>query len=403
VVVAVVIAWAVALPRLVPSTFGDHGTYASVAERLIAGDRLYVDVWDNKDPLFYYALALGRLVSPLADVALEILWVVGAGVAVLVLALSAGADRRLSVGAGLGAMWLRGELPGWVENFRLNADYADGGLASSQYGSVVGHLLRAFPEDGRGAGMLTVAALIVVLVAIPRSWRPATSDGEASGPTAHRAATPDPARERTIGPAVLWDLVLVSLVLGLVVMSATATWPHHALTLAVPAGFALALVAARWSRAIEPRRAAALILLAGYVAAGALHPYFVLTAARAAPTTLQQLQRESPDAVVLDSFPRVTTYARAGSNDTSAHAVGLGDLQLVCPRFHQYSIEPREVLDLTAACLPRAGAIIVDDTVRPEAGRPEWNAYVARVRALVATGYDCVRASVSQVCVRRVG
>src|SRR5690242_21618277 len=47
----VVIAWAVALPRLVPSTFGDHGTYASVAERLIAGDRLYVDVWDNKDPL----------------------------------------------------------------------------------------------------------------------------------------------------------------------------------------------------------------------------------------------------------------------------------------------------------------------------------------------------------------
>jgi hypothetical protein len=75
----------------------------------------------------------------------------------------------------------------------------------------------------------------------------------------------------------------------------------------------------------------------------------------------------------------------------------------VCPRFHQYSIEPREVLDLTAACLPRAGAIIVDDTVRPEAGRPEWNAYVARVRALVATGYDCVRASVSQVCVRRVG
>lgn len=495
-VVAVVIAWAVALPRLVPSTFGDHGTYASVAERLIAGDRLYVDVWDNKDPLFYYALALGRLVSPLADVALEILWVVGAGVAVLVLALSAGADRRLSVVAGLGAtpllltgpayesgmthlpglalllgavacavrsrwvgagvlvglllltklilapvvagallvialhrrstgglaglaravagavallavglgaMWLRGELPGWVENFRLNADYADGGLASSQYGSVVGHLLRAFPEDGRGAGTLTVATLVVVLVAIPRSWRPATSDGETSGPMAHPAATPHPGRERTIGPAVLWDLVLVSLVLGLVVMSATATWPHHAQTLSVPGGFALALVAARWSHAVEPRRAAALILLTGYVAAGALHPYFVLTAARAAPTTLQQLQRESPDAVVLGSFPRVTTYARAGSNDTSAHAVGLGDLRLVCPRFHQYPIEPREVLDLTAACLPRAGAIVVDDTVRPEAGRPDWNAYVARVRALVATGYDCVRTSVSQVCVRRVG
>ena len=55
-VVAVVLAWVVALPRLVPSTFGDHGTFVSVAERLLAGDRLYVDVWDNKDPLFYLSL-----------------------------------------------------------------------------------------------------------------------------------------------------------------------------------------------------------------------------------------------------------------------------------------------------------------------------------------------------------
>jgi hypothetical protein len=27
--------------------------------------------------------------------------------------------------AGVGAMWWRGELTGWVDNFRLNADYAD--------------------------------------------------------------------------------------------------------------------------------------------------------------------------------------------------------------------------------------------------------------------------------------
>ena len=88
---------------------------------------------------------------------------------------------------------------------------------------------------------------------------------------------------------------------------------------------------------------------------------------------------------------QVRTYARAGSNDASAHAVGLArPRHLVCPRFQQYSLDTAEILDGTLACLPRADALIVDDTVRTEQGEPEWNAYVARVRALVATGYDCV-------------
>jgi hypothetical protein len=494
-VVAVVLAWAVTLPRLVPSTFGDHGTYVSVAERLLSGDRLYVDVWDNKDPLFYYALAIGRLVSPLADVILEVLWVLGAGVSVLVLARAAGARRGLALVAGLGAtpllltgpayesgmthlpglalllaavacavrarwvaagvlvglllltklilapvvagallvvalhrrstggpsglaravvgavallavgigaMWLRGELPGWLENFRLNADYAEGELAASQYGPVIGHLLRAFPEDGRGAGMVTVATLVVVLLAIPRSWRPRGSDTASPVPDAAPNTAPDTA-SRSISPAVLWDLVVVSLALGLVVIAATATWPHHAQTLSAPGGFAVALVATRLSDRVTHWRAVAVVLLTGYLTAGALHPYFTLTAARSVPTNLQLLQRDSPDSVVLDALPQVRTYARAGSNDATAHAVGLGHLQLVCPRFHQYSLEPAAILDLTADCLPRADALIVDDTVRPEAGEPGWNAYVARVRALVATGYDCVRTTGSQVCVRRAG
>jgi hypothetical protein len=494
-VVAVVLAWAVTLPRLVPSTFGDHGTYVSVAERLLSGDRLYVDVWDNKDPLFYYALAIGRLVSPLADVILEVLWVLGAGVSVLVLARAAGARRGLALVAGLGAtpllltgpayesgmthlpglalllaavacavrarwvaagvlvglllltklilapvvagallvvalhrrstggpsglaravvgavallavgigaMWLRGELPGWLENFRLNADYAEGELAASQYGPVIGHLLRAFPEDGRGAGMVTVATLVVVLLAIPRSWRPRGSDTASPVPDAAPNTAPD-TPSRSISPAVLWDLVVVSLALGLVVIAATATWPHHAQTLSAPGGFAVALVATRLSDRVTHWRAVAVVLLTGYLTAGALHPYFTLTAARSVPTNLQLLQRDSPDSVVLDALPQVRTYARAGSNDATAHAVGLGHLQLVCPRFHQYSLEPAAILDLTADCLPRADALIVDDTVRPEAGEPGWNAYVARVRALVATGYDCVRTTGSQVCVRRAG
>lgn len=52
----------------------DRGVFVDVAERLDAGDRLYVGVWDNKDPVFFYLMAVGRLVTPLADYALELGW-----------------------------------------------------------------------------------------------------------------------------------------------------------------------------------------------------------------------------------------------------------------------------------------------------------------------------------------
>jgi hypothetical protein len=54
---------------------GDGGVFVSVAARLLDGDRLYVDVFDNKDPLFYYAdaaaLAVGGWRAPAA---LDALW-----------------------------------------------------------------------------------------------------------------------------------------------------------------------------------------------------------------------------------------------------------------------------------------------------------------------------------------
>ncbi len=84
--------WVALWPRTVPSPLvSDRGTFISVAERLVAGDRLYVDVWDNKDPLFYYANAVGRLFGPFADLALEAAWLAVAMVAVGVLARALGA------------------------------------------------------------------------------------------------------------------------------------------------------------------------------------------------------------------------------------------------------------------------------------------------------------------------
>jgi hypothetical protein len=312
----------------------------------------------------------------------------------------AAAAAVTTVAAGVAALWARGELPGWLDNFRLNADYADGELAQSQYGSIVGHLLRAFPEDGRGGGAVSIVVVGLVLLVIRRSWTPGVAGS--SDPPAVAGGTTTVAPLRTISPAVLWDLALVTLTLALVVIAATATWPHHAQTLSVPGACVLALLTTRLSP-VATWRTVAVLLAAGYIAAGVLHPYFLLTSARGVPTSLRMLQQESPASASLASQPQLRTYARAGSNDTAAHALGLRSPELACPRFHQYSIEPAAILDATATCLPRADALIIDDSLRPEAGASAWNAYVARVRALVATGYDCSPTAGAEACVRRVG
>ncbi|MGE5564143.1 MAG: hypothetical protein ACM3ZV_12695 [Bacillota bacterium] len=67
------------LTRTVPFPSGDVGIFQSVAYRLLAGDRLYVDVYDNKDPLFYYFLAAQVRGGPFFQYLAETLLALGTG------------------------------------------------------------------------------------------------------------------------------------------------------------------------------------------------------------------------------------------------------------------------------------------------------------------------------------
>ena len=69
--------WLVLVPRMVSRATGDTGVFVSVAERLRAGDRLYVDVIAGKDPLFYYELAIVRSVSEHLAAFLDMAWALG--------------------------------------------------------------------------------------------------------------------------------------------------------------------------------------------------------------------------------------------------------------------------------------------------------------------------------------
>lgn len=94
--------WVVTFPRLVPgaSDPADHGTFISVADRLRAGDRLYAEVWDNKDPLFYYLLALARSITEYGDILPEVGWLALAAAAAASMARRVGLSHRRAVLAG---------------------------------------------------------------------------------------------------------------------------------------------------------------------------------------------------------------------------------------------------------------------------------------------------------------
>lgn len=53
----ILIAWIAIVPNIIPDRNSDRGIFVSVAERLLAGDILYKEVLDNKEPLFYYFVA----------------------------------------------------------------------------------------------------------------------------------------------------------------------------------------------------------------------------------------------------------------------------------------------------------------------------------------------------------
>jgi hypothetical protein len=67
--------WVLRIPLTIPSLSADRGVYVSSAERLLAGDRLYAEIFEAKDPIFIWQIAFGRFFSPIMDIVLENFWI----------------------------------------------------------------------------------------------------------------------------------------------------------------------------------------------------------------------------------------------------------------------------------------------------------------------------------------
>ena len=96
----VVITWTLLFAKLIPVPVADYGMFLSVAERLRAGDTLYVEVFENKDPLFHYSLAASTYLGSFGPWILQIAWVFLAGLAAFKVARELGMSVRSAFLAG---------------------------------------------------------------------------------------------------------------------------------------------------------------------------------------------------------------------------------------------------------------------------------------------------------------
>ena len=95
-VVALVLGFALVLLRGEPYVASDQGVFLSVAGRLLDGDSLYAEVFDNKDPLFFYSYAAALWVGGWrGPFLLDALWLAVGAISVALVARELRAPRSV--------------------------------------------------------------------------------------------------------------------------------------------------------------------------------------------------------------------------------------------------------------------------------------------------------------------
>lgn len=481
-----------------PSLKSDAGVFLSVAGSMLHGDRLYVGVLDNKDPLFYYAhagaLAAFGWTGPFL---LDVVWLAIAAASTLLLLRAVGASwmtaavgfiaypllltgawylsgysllAALSFAPLIGWLWLRGsfvaagallalgvlfkvnlglvlasvplaalvlgprelraqlaraaggfaaaaaaaavalavrgELHGYIENFKDNVTYSRDVLsATGNVTGIPGHVKVAAWAASRPGHVLGVsvgkplhlavvvaAFLLAGVLAVRTLRRPkdAQASAASASPASIGAAVPDRAT-RFLAAAFLCATATTALTLAL-----TAAWSPHDQMLAFPGLLLIAFVVARPAPALaDPRRIAAVCAAAalGVVVLGgtAAAPY-----ARAGGVGYWFQAGRSETAAMLEGaaasrFPQVRTitYAHLGQNDEEAVAAFLdGRFALACPAIAQYVFTPHVESVLRCVRSKRPELVLVTQKFTHEAVAPaEWNQFVAGGSLLLSQDY----------------
>jgi len=458
---SLVLVWIFTLSRAVPLRNGDRGVFVSMAERLAAGDTLYVDVWDNKEPLFFWTLSLGRLVSPGMDVVIEVAWIALASVAVFFIARSSRAGNFLAASAGFlatpliltGATYHAGfsHLPSTAVFLGVAA------AAITQRWLVAGALMPvlglykiitvpmgiaavavALVAIGGRRGLLRfiigafgLSALLGLLLAVRGEligflelvW---SNIGYSQQPLSDAYQLPIWSHiEPVLVPGAVVSIAATALAVTVVrapagsplrslrlmtawalgaalgITALTGLWEHHAQLFYGPAALAAALIAAALGQAKFPWPSGLFaVLLAGLVLGGGLSAREAVDSSLSAPTRWNDLFRLSEAAQDVRQFDPGLSYMRLGSNTDDSHAYGLRDYDFACYQFVQYFYDIPATLEYIPTCLPEADIVIVDNSLRERPGADNWNEYVRESERVLSEAFECSPTAYGRLCQR---
>ena len=459
-VIYLVATWVYMTLRAIPGRNGDRGVFVSMAERIAAGDTLYVDVWDNKEPLFFLTLAAGRAISPAMDILIELIWIALCSLAIY----SISRDLKLSglqsslVAFGgtplivTGGVYASGfsHLPSTAILLGIVA------LALHKRWLFVGALLIVL------AGFKIIVVPIAIFAVIPLAlqqdrWQAAKKVLAGAAIAAFSLGLLLDLRGELIGFfKLIWSnigysqssisdaydipilkhiepvftqatiitlsatlaililtvvlaphqykdfryVVAVSLVGALLVTAITGLWDHHGQIFYGPAALALVLLFASIPALRVPRLAnIALIALISMLLAGMPSLRAIIDTALSGPTRFRDLSRVADSTQDLLAVAQSGSYQRLGMNTDDSHAYGLRDFTLNCYQFVQYTYDLQPTLDFIPTCLDSTDYLIVDKGFTPRAGATSWNDFVAKSEQVIAADFTCSERAWGRLCV----
>lgn len=98
--IAIFTSWVYVILRTRPLLDSDYAAFLLVGSRLAQGDKLYIDVWDNKDPLTYWIAALSSQNPPVTSHIVEIAWFATISIATYYIARAFGLPLLVAALAG---------------------------------------------------------------------------------------------------------------------------------------------------------------------------------------------------------------------------------------------------------------------------------------------------------------
>jgi hypothetical protein len=285
----------------------------------------------------------------------------------------------ISAGVVAGVLVVRGELLPFIDNIRLNVAYSQGSLIGSKEGlaALVEHIRRVEASRVFREVVPILVAMFLVVVATLRKHD----------------------RSRT-ELAIAWACVL-TFFSSLAALSITGLWDQHGQILYIPATIILLALAPLLDSAAKiprPMLMLGLVILMGALMAGPFAWRDYEAAIESFPMSYIALSEPSPETLRLLKIGRSGTYARFGQNDDQAHAIGLRDWKLACPRFHQFPFYADALLDKAFECGSAAQTLVVAASLKPDPRWPLWNKFVARVEHLIERFYSCDADSGLRVC-----